>query len=181
MLATAAADPGTFVIGLDAVAASMAEASRRAAGPARRGGLPNVMFVVAAAEALPAELQGLAEQVTLRFPWGSLLRGCVGADAGVTAGLAGLVAPGGSIELLLAPAERDGLDGLPTEPRAVVEAVAHAFESLGLRLVEGPPATDAEVRGSHSTWARRLLAGNRHDPARGRRTVVAVRLRSLGS
>jgi 16S rRNA (adenine(1408)-N(1))-methyltransferase len=51
----------------------MVEASRRAAGPARKGGLDNALFVLAAAEAPPAELWALAARVTVLFPWGSLL------------------------------------------------------------------------------------------------------------
>ena len=166
------------MIGLDPVAAAMAESSRRAAGRARRRGLPNAVFVLGTAESPPAELVGLAARVTVRFPWGSLLRGCLGADAGVAAGLASLVGPGGVLELLLAPADRDGLADLPTEPGAVVAAAMRAFGPLGLRLADGRVATDEEIRASRSTWARRLLAGNRHDPARPGRTVVAVRLRS---
>ena len=50
MLAAAAARPDTLVIGVDANAAGMAEASRRAA---RRGALPNALYVVAAAEHPP--------------------------------------------------------------------------------------------------------------------------------
>jgi 16S rRNA (adenine(1408)-N(1))-methyltransferase len=42
--------PDTLLIGLDANAAAMAEASRRALG---RGALPNALFVVAAAEHPP--------------------------------------------------------------------------------------------------------------------------------
>ena len=50
VLATAAKRPDTLVIGVDANAAAMAEASRRAA---RRGALPNALFAVAAAEHPP--------------------------------------------------------------------------------------------------------------------------------
>ena len=50
VLAAAAARPDTLVIGVDANAAGMAEASRRAA---RRGALPNALFAVAAAEHPP--------------------------------------------------------------------------------------------------------------------------------
>ena len=178
VLATAAAEPTTLVIGLDAVAASMAGSSRRASGPVRRGGAPNAMFLLAAAEAPPAELVGLAAMVTVRFPWGSLLRGCVGSDVVVAAGLARLVAPGGELALLLAPAARDLLANLPTDPEAVIAAAAGTFEPLGLRIVDGRVARDDEIRGSHSTWARRLLAGGRHAPAHGGRAVVVVRLRS---
>ena len=50
VLAFAAARPDTLVIGIDANAAGMAEASRRAA---RRRALPNALFAVAAAEHPP--------------------------------------------------------------------------------------------------------------------------------
>jgi 16S rRNA (adenine(1408)-N(1))-methyltransferase len=50
VLATAAQRPDTLVIGVDANAAGMAEASRRAA---RRDALPNALFAVAAAEHPP--------------------------------------------------------------------------------------------------------------------------------
>jgi 16S rRNA (adenine(1408)-N(1))-methyltransferase len=175
VLATAAAEPTTLVIGLDANAASMAEASRRAAGPTRKGGLDNAMFVLAAAEAPPAEFCALASRVTVRFPWGSLLRGCLGADFGVAEGIAQLIAPGGTLELLLAPAFRDGVEGLPSDPAAVIEATTRTFGGLGLRLVEARTATDIEVRRSGSTWARRLLS----NPA-SHRQVLAMRFGTEG-
>jgi hypothetical protein len=50
VLDAAARHPDTLVIGVDANAAAMAEPSRRAA---RRDALPNVLFVVAAAEHPP--------------------------------------------------------------------------------------------------------------------------------
>lgn len=170
VLATAAAEPTTLAIGLDANAAAMAETSRRAAGPARKGGLANALFVLAAAEAPPEELRALAARVTVLFPWGSLLRGCFGEDASVAEGIAGLLAPDGTLELLLAPADRDGLDGLPTDAAAVIAAATGTFDAVGLRLVEGRTATDVEVRASGSTWARRLLS----NPAT-QRQVVAMR------
>jgi 16S rRNA (adenine(1408)-N(1))-methyltransferase len=175
VLAIAAAEPTTLVIGIDANAASMAEASRRAAGPARKGGLENVLFVLAAAEAPPEELRELAARVTVLFPWGSLLRGCLGRDAAVARGIAELVAPGGILELLVAPADRDGLTGTPTDPAAVTAAASRTFCGLGFRLVEARSASDLEVRTSGSTWARRLLS----NPA-ARRQVVAMRFAAEG-
>jgi 16S rRNA (adenine(1408)-N(1))-methyltransferase len=181
----AAADPRTLVIGIDANAAAMAEASRRAARPLRKGGAPNAMFILAAAEAPPAELADIGDVVSVRFPWGSLLRGCLGADAAVAAGVAALVAPNGSIELLLAPSAKDGLDGLPIEPAAIIAAAAKAFREVGFELVEGRLATPDEIRASGSTWARRLgaaaRAGNGVRPAAEEgRAVTLVRLSRTG-
>jgi 16S rRNA (adenine(1408)-N(1))-methyltransferase len=68
VLATASDHPDRLVVGIDASAAAMAEASRRAAANPRRGGRPNALFVVAGAEALPPELDGAAEWLTAWFP-----------------------------------------------------------------------------------------------------------------
>ena len=163
VLAAANREPATLVLGIDASAPAMAEASRRAARAARRGGLENAMFVVAAAEALPAELSGRASLVTVRFPWGSLLRGCLGLDDVVATGVAGLVAPAGILELLLAPAERDGLRGVPTTEPEIIAATTNAFAPLGFAVLVARAATAAEVAASGSSWARRLgVAGRRH-------------------
>lgn len=177
MLAAAAREPRTLVIGLDANAAAMADSSRRAAGSTRKGGLGNAAFILAAAEAPPSELCGAAGRVTVLFPWGSLLRGCVGRDARVAAGVAGLVAPGGTLELLLAPSPRDGLPGVPLEAGALVTAVRGTFEGFGLGLDHARLATDAEVRASGSTWAHRLRSQRPDD-----RAVMLMRLvRPLGA
>lgn len=173
MLDLAARQPATLVLGLDASAAAMVESSRRAAGPARKGGRPNARFVVAAAESPPPALAGVADLMTVRFPWGSLLRGCVGLDPAVAAGVAGLVAPGGMLELLLAPSARDGLEDVPTEVEGIVAAAAATFEPFGFGLEVGRTATVEEIAASGSTWAKRLVAGRNGDRSRA---VALVRL-----
>jgi len=178
VLAAAAGEPTTLALGIDASGAAMAEASRRAARPARKGGLDNVRFVLAAAESLPPALAGRATLVTVTFPWGSLLRGCVGLDDAVAAGVAGLVALEGCLELLLAPADRDGLEGVPTTAPELVHVVTQTFARHGLELVEGRAATTDEIRNVPSTWARRLLNGGRH--ARGVTLVRLARGRDIG-
>lgn len=52
----------------------MADASRRAAAKPARGGLENALFIAASLETLPPEFNGLANRLTVNFPWGSLLR-----------------------------------------------------------------------------------------------------------
>lgn len=174
VLARAAREPTTLALGIDASAVAMAEASRRAARPARKGGLENVRFVVASAAALPAALQGRASLVTVLFPWGSLLRGCLGLDDAVAASLAGLAAPGGVLELVLAPAAKDGLEGVPTTEAAIIAAATRAFEPHGLEVKVARTATPVEVASSGSSWARRLgVAGGRNG---SNRSPVLIRL-----
>jgi 16S rRNA (adenine(1408)-N(1))-methyltransferase len=174
VLADAAREPATLVLGLDAMAAGMAEASRRAARPERKGGLPNARFLVAAAEAPPAELAGVANLVTVRFPWGSLLRGVVGIDPVVSAGLASLVADAGALELLVAPIQHDGLDGVPIDADGLVAGAATAFGSFGFEIVEACQPAAAEIAATGSTWARRLGAAGARTTGDRRPTLIRL-------
>jgi 16S rRNA (adenine(1408)-N(1))-methyltransferase len=149
---TALREPTTLAIGVDADAASMRETSRRAARAAKKGGLPNALFVVAAVEALPDELHAIADDVRVTFPWGSLLRGVVGADATVLAGIARVAKPGGEVRAMFSVTELDGLD--------ITDAIYRAaFERYGLRVIEERPATADEIAATGSSWAKRLRAG----------------------
>ena len=176
ILGRAAREPDSLVLGIDANAAAMVESSRRAARPARKGGMANARFILAAAEALPAVLAGRAYLVTVQFPWGSLLGGCVGLDSAIAAGVAALVAPAGELELPLAPSARDRLAGAPADPDELRAVVAETFAGQGLELVVGRPASQADVAASGSTWARRLGSNPTTD-----RSVVLVRFQRAGS
>jgi 16S rRNA (adenine(1408)-N(1))-methyltransferase len=157
-LAAAAAEPDRLVVGVDASAAAMAKASRRAGARPERGGLPNALFVVAAAEALPAELDGLAVLATVHFPWGSLLRGLLTADPAVLGGLARVLAPGGTLSLLVSVTARDAAGVEPIDQGTLV-ALAGPYGRHGLALTGFRPATPADVAASRSTWGKRLGAG----------------------
>ena len=164
VLATAAARPDVLVIGVDADAASMAEASRRATRAVRRGGVANALFVAAAAESLPAELDGLAKSLTVHFPWGSLLRGLLRADPAILAGIARVTRPGAAVTLLLSVTERDHVAGIDTFDGVAIERIGRCYAAYGLALAEGRPTTAEDLDAAHSTWARRLGAGT-HRPA----------------
>jgi 16S rRNA (adenine(1408)-N(1))-methyltransferase len=151
VLAAAAARPDTLVVGIDANAAGMADASRRAH---RRGALPNALFAVAAAEQPPAALHRRAEELTITFPWGSLLRGVLGHDDAVLAGIATLLAPGAAARVLVSVVPRDGVPPVPP-----VERLSAAYAPHGLALVEARPAAPEEIAASGSSWAKRLRAG----------------------
>ena len=157
-------DPRTLVIGIDAVAASMAETSRRAARPSAKGGRPNLLFVVAAAESPPPELVGLADEVRILFPWGSLLRGVLGADERVAQGIAALARPDGRVSAIVSVTPRDGLDGIASFDPAGLAVIADAARRFGLRLTTSRPADAQDVRATRSTWGRRLLAGGADRP-----------------
>jgi len=153
VLRRALREPATLAIGIDPVAAAMAEASARASRPVRKGGLENALFVVAAAESLPRELVGLAHEVTIILPWGSLLDGILAGGPGIPASIATLLRPRGRLTVLLSVVERDG------HPPVDRDLIDRAFADVGLRAVGRRPAGEAELRDLGSTWAKRLRVG----------------------
>jgi 16S rRNA (adenine(1408)-N(1))-methyltransferase len=159
VLAAARVQPDRLVVGVDASAAAMAVASRRAAAKPGRGGLANALFVVAAAEALPLELDGLADQVAIYFPWGSLLRGLLGADPAMRTGLTRVMRPGATLSMLVSATARDRGAGVEPVQERTLHALAGRYGRYRLDLIQVRPATPADVAAAHSTWGKRLDAG----------------------
>lgn len=66
-------DQNTFYIGIDPVKENLFDISKKIIKKPSKGGLSNVVFVIAAAESLPFELKNIADSISILFPWGTLL------------------------------------------------------------------------------------------------------------
>lgn len=165
MLAEGRARPNAFVLGVDAVAEAMAVSSRRAGTKPSRGGVENAMFVCAAAETLPGPLEAVADEITVNYPWGSLLKALALPDVDVLAKIAGLGKPGATFTGLVnvhplreaAQAQRLGLTAgmLPCDTGRLSSAYGRAgLTSLRIRDVseEAPAAT---------SWGKHLAISKR--------------------
>jgi 16S rRNA (adenine(1408)-N(1))-methyltransferase len=145
---TARMHPDWLVIGIDACRENLADISRK--------GLANTLYLIANAEELPLELSGLADVLTVNFPWGSLLKGMLDGDTGVLGGLLRLVKPGAKLEVRL-----NG-SALLKENRSFDQAcqqVRSKFAAFGFCLVKAERVGCAEMRSFPSTWAKRLAFG----------------------
>jgi 16S rRNA (adenine(1408)-N(1))-methyltransferase len=118
------------------------------------------VFIVAAAEQPPAELIGIADEMTITFPWGSLLAGALAIDPAAAAGIASFVSIGGRARILVSIVDEDKL-GVTSLGAGDVAALAERWACHGLRLDAFRPATETEIDASGSSWARRLAAGRR--------------------
>jgi len=160
VLARARSEPRALVIGIDASAATMAEASRRAT----RRGPTNALFLAEGAERLAdSPLAGRTDLLTVTFPWGSLLRGLVGLDPAILAGAAAVLRPGGRLTVLASVVPSDRVPGLECLDDGAATAIGAAWRAAGLELTSMRPATPAEISASGSSWAGRLQAA-RHVP-----------------
>jgi 16S rRNA (adenine(1408)-N(1))-methyltransferase len=159
---SARACPGRFFVGVDSNGAGRAARSRRAGAKPARGGVPNAMFVRAGVEELPCELEGVAGELTVLFPWGSLLRAVAAPEAAVLAGMRRVCASGATIRIALAlPLEREsasfaraGLEAISEEHlrRGLVGAYAGAGFAVSVRA-----ASAAEITPFGTSWASRLV------------------------
>ena len=170
----AAERPAWFVIGVDACRENLRHTSRSVPR--------NVLFAIANAQALPPELYGLATEITLNFPWGSLLRGLIESDPPLLAGLHALARPSAVLQIRL---NGGAVTEAGWELAAGAQEVRRVLRESGWEVAHPVTLDAAALRRLPSTWARRLAFGR--DPraiylrgaARGTVRDGAIRGRSV--
>jgi 16S rRNA (adenine(1408)-N(1))-methyltransferase len=152
VLLGARSEPTRLFLGVDPYQRSMRDAARRAA---RRSALPNAVFVVSSVEQLPEDLSGVADAVSITFPWGSLLQGSGEPGSAILRNIARICAPGATVTVLWSVIQRDHLirDVGPAR-------VSDAFGLTGFHVHDVRTATIEEIRSTRSSWAKRLKAGS---------------------
>lgn len=162
-------DPDTLFIAIDPDAEHLAEYAFRASRKPARGGVDNAAFVVAPVEALPRELNAIAGVVRVNFPWGSLLRGLLDADAMTLHALKSLAKPGARFEAVMSydPShDNNAFAGAPLPPLDepyIDETLAPAYARHGIVITERRLVFRDEALALPSTWGRRLLHARPRD------------------
>ncbi|HKE58707.1 MAG TPA: class I SAM-dependent methyltransferase, partial [Pyrinomonadaceae bacterium] len=101
-------NPNKLYIGIDANARPLEKISEKIHRKPAKGGLPNVLFLQSSVEDLPTELDAVADEIHVHFPWGSLLRAVATADTSVLQNLRRICAPEALLEIVIGlDSERD--------------------------------------------------------------------------
>ncbi|MEO8606246.1 MAG: hypothetical protein ABI690_00065 [Chloroflexota bacterium] len=141
-------NPRTFVIGIDACRENLVATSRRAPS--------NTLFVIANARTLPAELFGIAAQVTINFPWGSLFEGLLDADSALLEGLFNIARPNAELEIRL-----NG--GTLTQAGYALEDGTNRVRTIlaqnGFAVQRPIAMTARDLKTFPTTWAKSLAFG----------------------
>ena len=144
----ARAFPSHFVIGVDSCRENLHEHSR--------ANLTNLLFVIASAQSLPHELNGLASHITINFPWGSLLESLLGGDTNLLHGLESISRASTTIDIRLN-------SGALAETGTTLQRGTKTIHANLLRSgwhIKTPIAIDkTALRKFPSTWAKRLAFG----------------------
>ena len=144
-----------LVIGLDASADAMRRTAARAAAKPARGGVPNAVFVWAAAEQLPAELTGI-DEVHVLMPWGSLLRAFAGPDPDVLSGIAAC-APGATFLVTLnLHAWRPPVPEVGDTAEPTPETATAMLTTAGWPVDSAEYLDEAGVAALGTSWTKRL-------------------------
>jgi len=154
-------NPGRFYIGIDANRQPLEKISEKIHRKPASGGLPNVLFLQAAVEDLPPELDGVADEVHVHFPWGTLLRAVATGDSAVLASLRRICAPGALLEVVIgidperdhAEIERLGLQSLS------LSLLASKYEAAGFNVLESGALAASDWSTLRTSWAKRLKSG----------------------
>ena len=162
MSTNAKEDPTRFYVGIDANVKPLEKPSMKATRKPAKGGLPNAVFIQAPVEDLPEELNGLANNIHINFPWGSLLQAVSTADVKILSALKRVAAPDGLLEILIGidpVRDRSELErlGVPELTSSYLQTVLiPEYESQGFRLCSYGTLSAEEWRHIDTSWARRL-------------------------
>lgn len=165
--AAAKKNPRRFYIGIDAAVDALRKPSTKATRKPNKGGLPNAMFIQAAVEDLPDELNGVADEIHIHFPWGSLLAAVLRGEPNVLAGLRRIAAPDCLLEIVVGiDPERDRAEierlAIPNlSDKYLRDALLPKYAAAGFKYVSGGLISESEWAALETSWARRLSGNSR--------------------
>ena len=150
-------NPNKFYIGLDPNTRPLEKISEKIHRKTTKGGAPNALFIQSAVEDLPEELDGVANEVHVHFPWGSLLRAVASGDAGVMRNLRRICADGAMLEVVIAidpVRDQTEIERLQIKPQFIDEALVENYRAAGFEIIETGLRVSSESL--DTSWAKRL-------------------------
>ena len=121
-----------------------------------------MFYVQSAVEDLPLELSGVAAEIHINFPWGSLLGAVAGANAVGLAGLRRICLPGAMMEVLTGiDPERDATEikrlGLPALTLDYIDQeLSSRYRDAGFEIIQRELLAGSTLSQFKSSWSKRL-------------------------
>ncbi|HSI87659.1 MAG TPA: methyltransferase domain-containing protein [Pyrinomonadaceae bacterium] len=154
--------PDKFFIGVDANVKPLEKPSMRATRKPAKGGLKNALFVQAAVEDLPAEFDGVADEIHIHFPWGSLLGAVATGDAQVLSSLRRIASDDCALEIIFGgdrKKDRSELERLKIPEITLIYLHSYLipkYVDAGFHYMRTGRLSRDEARKIDTSWSRRL-------------------------
>lgn len=155
-------NPNKLYIGIDPNARPLEKISEKIHRKPAKGGAPNVLFIQAAVEDLPSELNGVADEVHVHFPWGSLLRAVASCEIALLENLRRICAPGALLEVVIGldperdQTEIDRLGLTPLSIEFIDQQLVPKYQVAGFETIERGLIPASEWPEFNTSWAKRL-------------------------
>ena len=155
-------NPSKFYIGIDANVRPLKKVSEKIHRNPAKGGAPNALFIQAPVEDLPVELNGVADEVHVHFPWGGLLKAVSSGDLNVLQAIRRICVADALLEVVIGlDPERDaaeisrlGLEELSVE--FIDNVLRKRYLAANFELVEHGVISNSYAATIKSSWAQRL-------------------------
>jgi 16S rRNA (adenine(1408)-N(1))-methyltransferase len=155
-------NPRKFYIGIDPSTRPLAKISEKIHRKPAKGGAPNVLFIQAAIADLPTELNGVADEVHIHFPWGSLLKSVVTGDVAMLKNVRQICNDEAVLEVVVAidperdQSELNRLNLPPLSLESIDNRLSPLYEAAGFRIVERGSFPASAWPRIETSWAKRL-------------------------
>ena len=161
-------NPRKFYIGIDPSTKPLEKISEKIYRKPAKGGAANVLFIQAAVEDLPAELDGVADELHVHFPWGSLLRAVGTGEVETLSNLRKICSIGSLFEVVIGldpvrdRSELERLEIPELSLQHVDEVLSRKYLAAGFEITERGILPASEWPEFNTSWAKRLQqSGNR--------------------
>ncbi|HEX8492628.1 MAG TPA: class I SAM-dependent methyltransferase [Pyrinomonadaceae bacterium] len=151
-----------FYIGIDASPRPLEKISEKIHRKPAKGGLPNVLFIQSAVEDLPEELSGVADEVHVHFPWGSLLKAVATGERVVLDNLRRICSSEALLEVVIGldpERDRSETERLGLQPLSVAHVdsvLVSNYRDAGFEILERGLVAPSEWPKLQTSWAKRL-------------------------
>ena len=163
---SARCNPSQFFVGIDANTRPLQKISQKIYRTPAKGGAPNALFIQASVESLPDELNGIANEVHVHFPWGSLLRAVALGELKELEGIRGVCTNNAVLKLTIGlDVQRDSSEihrlGLqPLSPDFLSGELHERYLAARFEIIEHTCIPPVDWPGLETSWAKRLRGGD---------------------
>ncbi len=157
----------TFFIGLNSSPANLQEYSTKILRSPQKGGLSNVLYVIANVEQLPHELDHTADTIFVHFPWGSLLKSIVVGNELTLTNIARVGKPDADLEILVNynvffdPIPLEILDLPDMNIEYIDDTLVPLYAQAGIAILERSYIGKDEMKAIPTTWSKKLAYGRK--------------------
>ena len=166
MYRSARSNPTRFFVGIDPNTRPLQKISQKIYRKPAKGGAPNALFIQASVENLPEELNGIANEVHVHFPWGSLLRAVALGELNELGGIRSLCTSNALLKVTIGLDEQRDSSEIhrlalqPLSPGFLSGELCERYLAARFEIIEYRCIPPVDWPGLGTSWAKRLQGGH---------------------